>query len=290
MTFGEMMSPTRLDARPADNPLLRWQLEMDKAQTTRFWKRVGHRGAPGGDMPSANRNVTKFLSERSRAQLRQWERERMRAQRQLYIEQYKAEGNRKEMEGWHDRWRHQTSKLLHKEVWAMEFGQDRWDADRRRQVAHEERRRVAAASRSSRRITALVREQELGACREALEAELAERARFWVTVETLDARIELALRNPVPLHAPGPAGVTLDKVRVAAPRMSIFAELEASDAGLPREDRAAALRADLESQVRLRGLDPEDVDAGETVEDLEAALAQFRPKREAYVPKWAGRR
>ena len=42
--------------------------------------------------------------------------------------------------------------------------------------------------------------------------------------------------------------------------------------------------------MRLRGLDPEDVDAGETVEDLEAALAQFRPKREAYVPKWAGRR
>jgi hypothetical protein len=127
-------------------------------------------------------------------------------------------------------------------------------------------------------------------CREALEAELAGRARFWVTPETLDARIQQALRSPVPLHAAGPAGDVLEKVRVAAPRMSIFSELEASDVGEKREDRAAVLRAELESLVRLRGMDPEDVDAGDSVEDLEAALAQFKPAREAYVPKWAGRR
>jgi len=181
------------------------------------------------------------------------------------------------MEEWAARWRQRTELQLFQEVWAMEFGQEEWEARARRRQADEEVRRVAAQGRAVRGVTRLLREAELKVrapgglracaaaaprprltrtpslrpqqCREDFLAELARRAQSWITEDTLDARIAHALAHPEPLRS---ARERLAPLRIAAPRMAIVDELDASDVAKPRADRRALLRA----EVSARALQP----------------------------------
>jgi len=281
----ELMEPSVRARDPRDSPLVRWRMEMDERRKHGVPRRIGDANAPGGLLPSKSKNLTKFFGERAAAELRRWRRERMRVQRVYYQQQYAAEQERRAMEEWAARWRQRTELQLFQEVWAMEFGQEEWEARARRRQADEEVRRVAAQGRAVRGVTRLLREAELKQCREDFLAELARRAQSWITEDTLDARIAHALAHPEPLRS---ARERLAPLRIAAPRMAIVDELDASDVAKPRADRRALLRAELERKARLAAMDLSKINLTGTEAELSRQLAKLFPeKRTPVVPSWA---
>ena len=100
-----------------------------------------------------------------------------------------------------------------------------------RRAAHEERELAAGRRRQVRALSRRLRAAELATCEAEWVREVQARARSWVTPETLDERIRLAIANPVPVEE----GPRLEAMRLTAPRMTLAEELAASDASQLRD-------------------------------------------------------
>lgn len=82
-------------------------------------------------------------------------------QRQTFLEQFRAERERTEMDAWAERWRERTMRILLDEVHALEFGMEEWEKEQQERERQREVQRQHERTHAIREATRLLREAEL---------------------------------------------------------------------------------------------------------------------------------